>query len=146
MLIRPYLIASCTNGNEIRLYALQRFKKVEITEKNVTPLIDFSLDSYISNGNLNFGVAADITLRAKVSESLASYLYETPLGKEQKIRYKDGAYIVSARVKDSWQLWFWILSQGASITVLSPKKLRINVAAELESAFENYAPFDKFKA
>lgn len=142
--MRPYLVACGADGGKIRLYALQRFKKVEVTDKNVVPPKRFSIDSYISEGNLNFGVDGEIMLRARVSDDLASYLYETPLGRDQKISYRNGSYTVSTKVKDTWQLFFWILSQGASITVLSPKKLREKIAAELKSAFGNYKLCGKF--
>jgi hypothetical protein len=41
-----------------------------------------------------------------------------------RIDFRKGAYQLEATVHDTWQLHFWILSQGAGITVSSPASLK----------------------
>jgi len=47
-------------------------------------------------------------------------------------------YLLTATIKDSWMLQFWILSQGAEITVLQPKELRARIRDSLRAALSSY--------
>jgi predicted DNA-binding transcriptional regulator YafY len=41
-------------------------------------------------------------------------------------------------VKDSWQLHFWILSQGPAITIIQPVSLKRQIVSQLKDALANY--------
>jgi len=43
-------------------------------------------------------------------------------------------------VRDTWQLGWWILSQGAGIEVLGPGHLREKIAQEIDAAHARYRP------
>ena len=87
---------------------------------------------------MEFGGAPPIQLKASVTNNLAIYLAETPLSANQKIQSKGNQYIVTAEVNDSWQLRWWILSQGSAITVLSPTHIRQGISETLRTAAGNY--------
>ena len=90
---------------------------------------------------MQFGDAGVIRLKAVVSNTLACYLAESPLAKDQKlISEGKGRHLLTASIKDSWQLHFWILSQGAEITVVHPKDLREQICGNLQAALESYGP------
>jgi predicted DNA-binding transcriptional regulator YafY len=80
-----------------------------------------------------------LKLKARLTNELAQYLSETPLAADQQIRYRAAHWQLAASVRDSWQLRFWILSQGSGIEVLAPKQLRKEIAAELMDACKPYA-------
>ena len=46
--------------------------------------------------------------------------------------------VVEATVDDSWQLTWWILSQGNSIEVIKPESLRKNIINEIRHSLEQY--------
>ena len=65
---------------------------------------------------------------------MVRYLTEAPLSKNQKILASDDAHTLTANVKDTWQLRWWLLSQGASVEVMAPIDLRQTIAKTLSQA------------
>ena len=63
---------------------------------------------------------------------------ETPISNDQKIYTRSGVQTLTATVQKSWQLHFWLLSQGPAITVLKPVSLRKEIIAALESSLSRY--------
>ncbi len=134
-----YLIAALASCAAPRLYALHRISEAcGVEEKAVYPE-DFSLDEYIESGALNFGKGDKLLLDARVEDGLARHLEETPLSRDQKMNKRDGYYHLQATVSDSWQLRWWILSQGDGIRVDGPAPLRNEIISSLESAMASYA-------
>lgn len=136
----PYLLGCLGKGTEIWQYPLHRFLSVELTEKPSWRPRDFDLDEFLAQGQATFGKGKTIRLEALLDESLAKILSETPLSDNQTIREKDDHYLLKASVQQSWQLTFYLLSQGPRITVLKPKSLRNEIMANLQAALENYNP------
>ena len=87
---------------------------------------------------MQFGQGEVVKLKANVSETLAMYLDECEIAKDQKLRFVDGKWQLSATIKNSWQLMFWIRSQGSDITVLSPKSIREDLLNDAKKVVENY--------
>lgn len=137
--LRPYLIATVVGVDEkILALALQRIRKIEVLAEKLEVPVGFSLDTYIASDAMQFGLCKDIKFKAIVTESLAVYLQETPISADQKISYIDNTWRLSASVKDTWSLYFWIRSQGSEITVLSPKRIRDKLLVDLKKLNENY--------
>ena len=134
----PYLVATAFDFKDVRLYALHRISSVDLTEDRAVIPKDFSVDEYIQQGGMEFGSGKVIKLKAWVSNELGMYLEETPLAKDQKIVYRKKQWQLQATVHDSWQLHFWIMSQGAAITVISPKFIRSRITEGLEAALAAY--------
>ena len=109
-----------------------------MSDQKVTVPEGFSIDDYLASGAMDFGGGEEIKFCAKLGESLANYLAETPISANQKLSYQNDAWQVEATVRDSWQFQFWILSQGAEIEVLAPKALRASVAGQLANAATPY--------
>jgi predicted DNA-binding transcriptional regulator YafY len=135
----PYLVATAYDYPDIRLYAIHRMQRAIMVEGKVEPPKGYTTDGYLASGALEFGGGPPIQLKASVTNNLAIYLAETPLSAKQKIRSNGSQYIVTARVNDSWQLRWWILSQGSAITVLAPGHLRQGISETLRTAAGNYA-------
>jgi predicted DNA-binding transcriptional regulator YafY len=135
----PYLAATTHDYPDVRLYAIHRIQRAEITDLKVVPPKGYTTDRYIDAGAMEFGGGGIIQLKAWVTIELAIYLAETPLSVKQTIKFKKGRHLLTAEVKDSWQLHWWILSQGEGITVVSPAHLRDGIHKTLMTAAANYA-------
>ena len=135
---RSYLIATAFDYEKPLLYAIQRFDSATVLDEQVKRPKGFSLDAYLASGAAQFGTGKSITLKARVTDELALLLDETPISNDQKITTRSGISTLTATVQESWQLDFWIRSQGAAITVMKPVALRNHIIAGLESAMENY--------
>ncbi len=132
-----YLVATAFDYPDVRLYALHRMRSAKLTTESANRPADFSLDAFLAGGGMEFGGGAMIQLEAHVSTKLACYLAEAKLAEDQQLR-SDNGYVLTATVKDSWLLSFWILSQGADITVISPASLRAHIGDTVRAAAANY--------
>ena len=108
-----------------------------VSDQPVNRPADFNLDTYIASGAFQFGEGT-LQLKAWISADLADYLRESRLSEDQTLKADDDAYQLTATVSDSWQLRWWIRSQGAGIVVLEPVGLREEVLTGLREAAEKY--------
>lgn len=135
---RSYLVATAFQYDKPLLYAIHRIASATVLEEPAKRPKGFSLDDFLAGGGAQFANGESITLKARVSDELARLLEETPLSKDQKITTRAGVHTLTATVQESWNLHFWILSQGASIAVLKPVSLRKQIIAAHENALGNY--------
>ena len=133
-----YLVATAFDYRDIRLYAMHRIRSATLSDRPANRPADFDLDRYIREGGLEFGSEKTIHLKAEVNEELTRILRETPLSDDMEMTEKDGRILIQATLPDSWQLRWWILSQGARIQVLAPTHLRDEIATELDAATNLY--------
>lgn len=129
-----YLVATAWQYSDVRLYVLHRLSGAKRTYEVSTKPDDFTLDAYIASGALQFGNGRNLSLKARIDEHLARILAETPLSDDQRI--KDD--ILTATVLDTWQLQWWILSQGNAIEILAPKLLRSRIKDSLTATLARY--------
>ena len=135
-----YLVASAFEYDEPRIFALHRMMSQKIIKEPARVIDGFSLDDYLAKGEFQFGSGAQIKLQATLTSELAYYIQECRLSEDQVIKQlADGRQRLTATVADSWQLAFWILSQGAEIVVEKPAHLRANIQAQLQEALKGYA-------
>jgi predicted DNA-binding transcriptional regulator YafY len=135
---RSYLLATAFHYENPILYAIHRMASALVLEDPAKRPKGFSLDSYLAGGGAQFATGNAIVLKARVTDELARLLDETPISTDQKITTRSGVQTLTATVQESWQLHFWILSQGAAITVLKPTSLRKHIIARLEETLGNY--------
>lgn len=133
-----YLIATTFNYPDVRLYALHRFTTAsQTTAKAVIP-VDFNIDDYLESGHLQFGSGEVIEFKALVTAPLAVIMQETALVADQEITPHDDKYLLEATLPLTWQLCWWVLSQGPEIEVLGPSALRAQIKQSLISAAAQY--------
>jgi predicted DNA-binding transcriptional regulator YafY len=135
---RSYLVATAFDYDQPLLYAIHRIASAKVLDETTHRPKGFSLDEYLAQGGAQFDCGKAISFKAQVSDDLARLLDESPISKDQKITTRTGTHLLTATVVESWQLNFWILSQGPAITVLKPVALRRQVIASLEKAAANY--------
>jgi predicted DNA-binding transcriptional regulator YafY len=134
-----YLVATAYDYEAPRLYAMHRIHGAQCLDTPSKTPPNFDLDDYISTGAPQFGSGEPITLQARVSDVLAAILRETPIASDQKLdSLNEDWWNLSATVLDTWQLRWWLKSQGQDIIVRSPKPLRQELMRELRSTLDNY--------
>ena len=133
-----YLVATAFGYKDPRTYALHRITQASRTGEPVARPPEFDLDAYIAGGALQFGNGQTLRLEAWISESLARVLEETPLAADQTLELVESVHYLSASVLDSWQLRWWLLSQGDEVIVVEPAELRTAMAETLEIAAAAY--------
>jgi predicted DNA-binding transcriptional regulator YafY len=134
-----YLAATAYDYRDVRLYALHRFQSVENTSAAAKRPTGFSIEQLLDRGGIFFGSGRSIRIEAEITERLALTLRETPLSSDMALSpIRDGHCKLKASVRDTWQLHFWILSQGADITVRQPGSLRRQIAEILRTALARY--------
>lgn len=136
--VRPYLLATTFNYETPCYFAIHRMVSAVVQDDQAQKPEGFSLDKHLAKGGGQFGTRGFFTLRARVSPDLASILEETPLSDDQKITKWRGEQRLSATVADSWQLRYWILSQGPDIIVKEPRSLRHEIMERVEEMHSNY--------
>jgi predicted DNA-binding transcriptional regulator YafY len=128
-----YLIATKVDTGEQRLFALHRVKKAEQLSEPAVQTADFNLNDYIDQGHLGFAWNAwndattmePIEIKFIFSDQATKHLYETPLSRDQTITdYAPGYKLITATVRYTEQLVWWIRGYNTFIEVLEPVNLR----------------------
>lgn len=135
-----YLAAGTFHYDHVRLYALHRIISAESRHDPIRKQSNFDISKYADERG-HFGTGKWITLKARVHPNLAARLRETSLGPDQSLSGKD-EYAwsrLTVRVRDTWQLRWWLLDQGPQLEVTTPVKLRLAVIEALDEMQELYA-------
>lgn len=141
--VTTYLAATQGKGAHARLYALHRFRAVEVRPDPVVFPPGLDLDAALQRGRGQFGIAADGTARIKIvllcENALADLLEESPLGGDQQSKRIDDTRVqVRATVADSWELRWWLLGRGSAVVVQGPVALRREVSEAHRNAARAY--------
>lgn len=115
-----YLIAtgkSLSSGeatDEVRRFALHRFKKAWLRNEKARRPKGFLLDEFLEKGGLGFGNGKMKKLKAIFTREAGEHLYESRLSEDQKItELSDGRLEVRATVPDTPQLQWWLRAMDA---------------------------------
>lgn len=129
-----YLAATAWDYADIRLYALHRLTGAQRTYTVCKRPAGFQLDAWLKSGAAQFGSPHSLRLHLKLSQDLLRLVVEAPLSIDQVVERET----LRATVQDSWELRWWILSQGAGIEVMEPMALREEIAQSLRDACKRY--------
>ena len=134
-----YLIALSELHDEPRMYAIHRFLSAERVFAPAKELPEFSISAY-AEAQGNFGSGHWITLEGRVNAHLAMILEETPLGRSQRLGDPDaeGWQDIDVKVRDNWQLRWWLLAQGRRIFVTAPEELNQMIRRNAQFLAERY--------
>lgn len=135
-----YLIAVVEGHEEPRMFAMHRFLHAARVHLPLSQPEGFTLQLFLEAQG-NFGIGKWLTLKARVSSHLAMILSETPLGTNQELGKTDseGWSELSVRVRDNWQLRWWLLAQGERIVVLSPTETRNRLMKSIDRLNQLYS-------
>jgi len=134
-----YLVCTLWDYTDIRQLALHRMRNATPTDTPVTPPADFDLDRYIAEGEFHYPVGPEIKLEARFYRGAAAHLHETPLSTDQTITDLDTDHVlVTATVRDTEQLHWWLLGFGDLAEVIAPSTLRASLDESLTLAAQQY--------
>ena len=133
-----YLIANCGLREDVRIFALDRIKKLEMTDETFETPEDFNVDDFMKS---SFGVfqGESVHVRIWFAAEIAEYIREKIWHETQTIEsLPDGAIIFEAEVAGIAEIKFWLLKWGAKARVIEPEALRQAILAEAEAMARNY--------
>lgn len=134
-----YLVCTLWDYEDIRQLALHRVLTANPTDKPVGRPEIFDLDQYIAAGEFQYPVGPMVQLKAKFHRHAAAHLIETPLSDDQIIEKFDADHVlVTATVRDTAQLEWWLLGFGSLVEVEYPLELRRRMIGETFSLNEIY--------
>jgi len=138
-----YLVASDGGTSVAKLFALHRFRSVEVRPDIITLPQGLRLEAALKNGRGQFGVGshgeAALQLRLACDQVIADLLCESPLGSGQRLSdMEDGRVEVQVTIADSWELRWWLLGRGAQVEVLAPTELRAEMVDSIRAAAQRY--------
>lgn len=133
-----YLIANCGLREDVRIFALDRIKELEITDEPFETPEDFNIDEFMRS---SFGVFHGEPVRVRIwfAADIAEYIGEKVWHDSQRLEpQKDGSIIFEAEVAGIEEIKYWVLKWGAKARVLAPGSLREETRREVESMLANY--------
>lgn len=135
-----YLYAFVPVYSEMRTFAVQRIKKLSVTEQVFDPMSNAPEDPYKDSIGIWAGGEREL-IRLEFSPRLAPYIEERTWADEQEIAHQpDGSIVLTMKKAIDLPLRSWILGFGHQARVLRPSGLAKAIFEELEEAREQYAP------
>ncbi|MEH6544372.1 MAG: WYL domain-containing protein [Porticoccaceae bacterium] len=120
-----YLVCTLNAHQDIRLLSLHRFVEALPTAEPINIPSNYDLDRYMQEGHADFLLGDYIELKMRVDEEVAIHLREALLDQYQKLELQEnGQSLVTARVRDTGQLRWWLLGFAQQIEILEPAALR----------------------
>ena len=137
---RWYLIAYCVEREGLRVYGLDRVRKLNVSGKGFKMPKEFDVDELFAT---SFGIylpegKAEV-IKYRVSEKEAQFLRDLPLHKSQEeVERKDGLVTFSIFACPDKNMIMEFCKFGGRIEVLFPASVRESVASELLAAARIY--------
>lgn len=135
-----YLLGYSHRTGEIRTFAVERIKNVEVTEDMFELPQSFSLAERFDQG---FGLIEEPPQEVKIwiSSDWAYFVKERRWHPTQALKpQKDGSVLLTMQCGGLDELTSWVLSFGPGVRVLAPQSLIDNVSSQLTLASKLYQP------
>lgn len=136
-----YLVATREGSSHVPLFALHRMKNPIRSERPSREPGGFNLRHYIEEERqFDWPIEPKINLKLRLGPHVQTYFEERPLSSDQQItRFKGSDESrLTASVQETMSLRWWLMSFGASVEVLAPKRLREALAHSLGKAARLY--------
>jgi predicted DNA-binding transcriptional regulator YafY len=133
-----YLVGYCHLRKEVRIFALDRIRNLEISDRAFTIPGDFNLEDFMSG---SFGAYRGLPEKIRIvfSPDIAGYIEEKVWHASQGVtRQADGSIIFEATVAVNEELENWVLSWGSKARVLEPEGLKASIWEEAEKMAAAY--------
>ncbi|NEX23388.1 WYL domain-containing protein [Thiorhodococcus mannitoliphagus] len=138
-----YLVATLWDYPDPRHFALHRFTQADLLDVAATPPPGFDFDAYLASGTFDYVTAdgAPQRVELRMSEAAAAHLEETPLSADQCITAEPqspGWLRVSATLRETEQLVWWLRGFADQVEILAPPALRARLIADARGLAERY--------
>jgi predicted DNA-binding transcriptional regulator YafY len=135
-----YLVAHCHLRDDLRIFAVERMRSVELTRATFVVPASFNADRYLARA---WGMMQGelVTVRVIFARAVAPYIRERLWHPSQKLRdLPDGRVEVTLEVADTLEVRRWILGYGVQAEVVAPEGVREAVRAEAEALAHRLIP------
>jgi predicted DNA-binding transcriptional regulator YafY len=133
-----YVLAYCGLRQDIRVFALDRIRKIELTDEPFEIPDTLRIDDFLKS---SFGVFQGPPVRVRIhfAKDIAGYITEKSWHPSQRITTRaDGSVIFEAEVAGTEEIKHWVLKWGAQAVVLAPESLRMDIRREAEKMLKTY--------
>lgn len=137
-----YLIGYCHLRKEIRLFRIDRIKKLDVLDNTFVWPEDYSLENYLGNV---WGVerGEDIRIKLLFSGFAAKYVQEYKWHSSQQIEdLNEDQIIFRVKTGSIEEIKNWILGFGSEVKVLEPEELKLEIKEEIEEMSKKYQKTD----
>jgi predicted DNA-binding transcriptional regulator YafY len=135
-----YLVGTIGDYDDPRQFALHRIRQAHLLDEQAMQPQGFDLQAYARSGAFGFMDNGPIKLVLRMEAPAAEHLHETPLSEDQVITNDahEGWVCISATVRDTSQLQWWLLGFGEQVEMVEPLHLRNAISAEHLLAARRY--------
>lgn len=139
-----YLIASKVGTEVFDIFVLHRIQEIEQLDDPVIRPADFDLQHFIDTGGMGFNFSGEVSYRpikliAIFDPVTSNHLSESRLSEDQVIdRFEDGRSKITATVRETEQLFWWLQSLGSRAEVLEPANLRQKMIDSVRELAKKY--------
>jgi predicted DNA-binding transcriptional regulator YafY len=137
-----YLVAYVPAYRDLRLFAVERIKKLSVGEGRFTPSSSAqqAIASLGDSLGINLGGRPE-PVAIEFQPEAAPYVLEREFHPSQTLEpTEDGRVILRMKVVVDWGLTAWVMGFGARARVLSPRRLAQQVYDQVEEMRDIYAP------
>jgi predicted DNA-binding transcriptional regulator YafY len=137
-----YLLCTINNFTDVRQLALHRMVSATVLDAKANKPDDFNIDREVERSQGMGGSGEPLQLVARFWKRAGLHLMETRLSTDQTISEDpDNSALlrITATVKDTAQLRWWLLSFGQSVEVLQPDALRAEMATHAYYMYRKYS-------
>ena len=108
------------------MFALHRFIEVDETEEPKRKLADFNIDDWVGRGGFDADQHEEtIRLVARFSPKVGDHLFETPVEGQRSLTVCDDSRLeLTADIRDTHQLRWWLRGFGPDVEVIEPTNMR----------------------
>ena len=139
---RWYMVGMKERGNDVRTYALDRVKEMQVLAEHFE-MPDVRPDDIFENLiGITSSKAEVRDVRIQTTPTQAKYFRALPFHPTQQETICDKYSIFSYRLKLNYELVHELLGYGDSIKVLEPKELRLMVTEQRRSMLRLYEESD----
>jgi predicted DNA-binding transcriptional regulator YafY len=141
-----YILGHCGLRQDIRVFALDRIRQLDITDEAFMVPDGLNLDHFLKS---SFGVFQGPSARVKIrfTKDIAGYITEKSWHPSQKVSVRpDGSVLFEAEVAGTEEIKHWVLRWGARAEVLAPESLRKEIqqeAGEMVKVYKGRAPIKR---
>lgn len=131
-----YVIAHCTQRNDLRLFAVDRISRLDILDQTFEIPEDFDAEEFMKS---SFGIFKGKPERVQVvfSADVAGYIREKTWHASQEITdNEDGSILFEADVAGLDEIRFWLMSWGSRARVIGPSALKESIREEARKILE----------
>lgn len=134
-----YIFAQAEGRTDVRMYAVERFLGVEMTEEKYEYPEGFDPIKRLESTFTIFDEKKPTTFRIRFSAEQAKYIAERRWAAKQKIEEQpDGSIILTMTTMGHWDVIRWVMGYGAEAELLEPATLRAEIAQALAAAAGKY--------